>query len=87
MRTTTIQIARILRDALEPKDLARVAEALAETPQGAVVVTHAGPIRAARMILTGAGFAQVFAEPVPHCTPIRMRRLAQEPLESGRAEA
>jgi len=28
MRTTTIQIARILRDALDPKDLARVVEAL-----------------------------------------------------------
>lgn len=28
MRTTTIQIARILRDALPPDDLARVAEAI-----------------------------------------------------------
>ena len=28
MRTTTIQIARILRDALQPEDLARAVEAL-----------------------------------------------------------
>jgi alpha-ribazole phosphatase len=66
---------------------ARLAEALADTPPGAVVVTHAGPIRAARMILTGASFAQVFADPVPHCTPIRMRRLTRFRLESDRAEA
>jgi alpha-ribazole phosphatase len=65
----------------------RVGEALADMPPGAVVVTHAGPIRAARMILTGASFARVFADPVPHCTPIRMRRLTRFRLESGRAEA
>lgn len=67
--------------------LARVTEALAETPPGAVVVTHAGPIRAAGMILTGASFAEVFARPVPHCTPIRMGHLTQERLASGGAEA
>lgn len=55
---------------------ARVAEALAGMRQGAVVVTHAGVIRAARMILTGAGFAEVFATPVPHCQPIRLARMA-----------
>jgi alpha-ribazole phosphatase len=50
--------------------LARVAAALAEMPPGAVVVTHAGVIRAARMILAAESFDAVFAAPVPHCTPI-----------------
>jgi alpha-ribazole phosphatase len=35
------------------------------------VICHAGPIRAARMILTGASFASVFAEPVPYAAPLR----------------
>lgn len=56
--------------------LARVASALAEAPEDAVIVTHAGPIRAARMILASASFARVFAEPVPHCAPIRLDRRA-----------
>lgn len=51
---------------------ARVAAVLAEAGPGSALVTHAGPIRAARMILTGAGFAAVFAEPVPHAVPIRL---------------
>lgn len=49
---------------------ARVAEALAEIPRGTLVVAHAGVIRAARMILTGASFQTVFAEKVPHCQPL-----------------
>ncbi|HUF87559.1 MAG TPA: histidine phosphatase family protein [Thermohalobaculum sp.] len=53
---------------------ARVAAVLAETGPGAGLVSHAGPIRAARMILTGASFAAVFAEPVPHAAPIRLAR-------------
>lgn len=55
---------------------ARVGAALAEMPPGAVVVTHAGVIRAARMLLVGDGFDAVFAAPVPHCTPIRLCRRA-----------
>lgn len=49
---------------------ARVAAALCEMPAGSLVVTHAGPIRAARMILTGASFAAVFAAAVPYATPL-----------------
>jgi alpha-ribazole phosphatase len=50
--------------------LARVAAALAEIAPGTVIVTHAGVVRAARMILAGESFEAVFAAPVPHCTPI-----------------
>lgn len=49
----------------------RIAEALTGLAPGTALVCHAGPIRAARMILTGAGFATVFADPVPHAAPIR----------------
>lgn len=49
---------------------ARVAEALAGIADGALVVCHAGVIRAARMILTGASFDTVFAEKVPFCEPM-----------------
>jgi alpha-ribazole phosphatase len=59
---------------------ARVAAALDDTAPGAApgaaIVTHAGVIRAARMMLTGESFAAVFAAPVPHCTPIRLCRQA-----------
>jgi alpha-ribazole phosphatase len=55
---------------------ARVAAALAEAPTGAAIVTHAGVIRAARMILACESFAAVFAAPVPHCEPIRIVRRA-----------
>jgi alpha-ribazole phosphatase len=54
--------------------VARVAAALAEAPPDAAIVTHAGIIRAARMILTGASFGAVFAAPVPHCRPIPLAR-------------
>ncbi len=65
---------------------ARVAAVLAEVPADAVIVTHAGVIRAARMILAGASFDRVFAEPVPYCTPIRMdRAVAQEQMVTGGA--
>ncbi|GMG81057.1 hypothetical protein LNKW23_02690 [Paralimibaculum aggregatum] len=50
--------------------LARVHAALAELPPGAAVVCHAGPIRAARMLLEGVGFAAAFAAPVPHAAPL-----------------
>ena len=49
---------------------ARVAEALDDISDGTLVVAHAGVIRAARMILTGADFQTVFAEKVPHCQPL-----------------
>lgn len=49
----------------------RVGEVLAAARPGAALVCHAGPIRAARMILTGLGFAEVFAEPVPYAHPLR----------------
>lgn len=54
---------------------ARVAEVLEQVRPGTALVCHAGPIRAARMILTGAGFEAVFAELVPHATPIRFERV------------
>lgn len=50
---------------------ARVALALEDIAPGTLVVCHAGVIRAARMILTGASFDTVFAEKVPHCQPLR----------------
>jgi alpha-ribazole phosphatase len=54
----------------------RVAAALADMPPGAAVVTHAGVIRAARMILASERFDAVFAAAVPHCTPISLCRSA-----------
>ena len=61
---------------------ARVREALVDFSgeDDLVVVTHAGPIRAARMILAGADFATVFAEPVAHAWPIRINAM---PAEAG----
>lgn len=50
---------------------ARVAVALADAALGTALICHAGPIRAARMILTGASFATVFSDPVPYAAPIR----------------
>lgn len=55
---------------------ARVAAALEDAPPGTAIVTHAGVIRAARMILSGERFAAVFAAPVPHCIPIWIERRA-----------
>lgn len=49
---------------------ARVAEVLAELPLGAGLVCHAGPIRAARMIVSGASMAEVFADPIPYARPL-----------------
>jgi alpha-ribazole phosphatase len=53
-----------------------VTEVIAEAAPGAVLVCHAGPIRVARIILTGAGFDAVFAEVVPYASPIRFSREA-----------
>jgi alpha-ribazole phosphatase len=53
---------------------ARVGAVLVETAPGTALVCHAGPIRVARMILSGAGFEAVFAEAVPYASPILFRR-------------
>jgi alpha-ribazole phosphatase len=53
---------------------ARVGEVLAQVAPGTALVSHAGPIRVARMILTGAAFDAVFAEAVPYASPIRFVR-------------
>ena len=53
---------------------ARVGAVLAEAAPGTALVCHAGPIRVAQMILTGAGFETVFAEAVPYASPIRFLR-------------
>lgn len=50
----------------------RVTDALAAAPPEALIVTHAGVIRAARMILGGASFDAVFSEAVPYCAPIQI---------------
>ncbi|MEM9043163.1 MAG: histidine phosphatase family protein [Pseudomonadota bacterium] len=55
---------------------ARVCAALAEMPEDAVVVTHAGPIRAARMAYLGISFDAAFSEPVPYASPIQIQREA-----------
>lgn len=49
---------------------ARVGAALAEAADAAALVTHAGPIRAARMILAGESFEAAFARPVPYAEPL-----------------
>jgi len=50
----------------------RVAAVIAEATPGLVIVAHAGPIRAARMILEGSSVARVFAETVPYAHPIEI---------------
>ena len=49
---------------------ARTARALAEAPPGALILCHAGPIRAMLMARGGLSFAQAFARPVPYATPL-----------------
>jgi alpha-ribazole phosphatase len=52
---------------------ARVAAALAGIADGggaALIVTHAGPIRATLMRARGESFETAFARPVPYATPI-----------------
>ncbi|MGF1553610.1 MAG: histidine phosphatase family protein [Paracoccaceae bacterium] len=51
---------------------ARVRAALADLPEGAAVVAHAGPIRAARMIVDGWSFEAAFAWAVPYAVPIAL---------------
>ncbi|MEM9099755.1 MAG: alpha-ribazole phosphatase family protein [Pseudomonadota bacterium] len=52
----------------------RVRAALAELPEHAVIVTHAGPIRVARMTYLGMSFDAAFSEAVPYASPISMTR-------------
>ena len=52
--------------------LERVAEVISEIPEGALVITHAGVIRAARMHVEGISFDTAFAEPVPFAQPLRL---------------
>ena len=52
----------------------RVAAAIADAPQDATLVCHAGVIRAAKIILQNRTFDQVFAEKIPFCTPIELTR-------------
>ncbi|MEM7526475.1 MAG: histidine phosphatase family protein [Pseudomonadota bacterium] len=51
---------------------ARVSDALDELAERTLIVTHAGPIRAARMRAEGISFEAAFAEPVAHAVPIRL---------------
>ena len=57
--------------------IARVHAAIADLPEDAAIVAHAGPIRAARMIVEGRSFDDVVAEPVPYATPIDLRKAAR----------
>ena len=50
----------------------RVAEALGDAPAGAVLVCHAGPIRAARMLRQGMSLARSYREPAPYAAPVPM---------------
>lgn len=58
---------------------ARVAAACAALAPGAVVVTHAGPIRALRMALGSVSFQAAFAEAVPYARPIAFARATEAP--------
>jgi len=50
--------------------IVRVKAVLEGITQPTCIVAHAGPIRAAKMILTGASFDEAFAEQVPFASPI-----------------
>ncbi len=62
--------------AVHARVAAVIGEVIAEVAPGTAPVCHAGSIRMARIILTGAGFDEVCAEPVPYATPIRLTREA-----------
>lgn len=59
----------------------RVAGALGDAPAGAVLVCHAGPIRAARMLRQGMSLARSYAEPAPYAAPVPMPATA--PAQGG----
>ncbi len=50
----------------------RIGAVLLEAGPGDVIVAHAGPIRAAKMILEGLSFAEAFADPVPFATALEI---------------
>lgn len=50
----------------------RMGAVLLDVQPGDVIVAHAGPIRAAKMILQGLSFAEAFADPVPFATALEI---------------
>jgi alpha-ribazole phosphatase len=56
---------------------ARVAAALADAPPGAVMVTHAGVIRAVRILRGGLSVAEALATPAPFAAPVAIPALAR----------
>lgn len=50
----------------------RMGAVLLDAEPGDVIVAHAGPIRAAKMILEGLSFAEAFADPVPFATALEI---------------
>ena len=56
----------------------RIGAVLLDAEPGDVIVAHAGPIRAAKMILEGLSFAEAFADPVPFATALEIE-LWEEP--------
>ena len=54
--------------------LARVKAVRDAIEQPTCIVAHAGPIRAAQMLMTGASFENVFAEQVPFAKPVRFEK-------------
>ena len=68
---------RAVQDRLEGETLARVGAVLAEAAPETALICHAGPIRAARMIVTGASYDTALAEAVPYATAIRFAPAAK----------
>ena len=56
--------------------IARVKSVLDEIEAPTCIVAHAGPIRAAQMLLNGASFEDVFARKIPFAEPIILKRTA-----------
>lgn len=56
----------------------RIGAVLLDAEPGDVIVAHAGPIRAARMILEGLSFAEAFADPVPFAAALSIE-LREDP--------
>jgi len=55
---------------------ARVKAAISDAPEDAIIVTHAGVIRAAKIVLLGTNFQEVFDEQIPYAKPIQINRIA-----------
>ena len=54
--------------------IARVKTVIDEIDSPTCIVAHAGPIRAAQMLLTGASFDDVFAVQVPFAEPVILKK-------------